>query len=59
MKSSNDKVAKQPLLVAGRDYPRTYREFVEMFPDDEACAPVVAIRHQLLQARFWTKHERH
>jgi len=24
--------------VAGRDYPRTYREFVEMFPDDEACA---------------------
>ena len=21
-----------------RDYPRTYREFVEMFPDDEACA---------------------
>ena len=28
----------QPSLVAGRDYPRTYREFVEMFPDDEACA---------------------
>lgn len=27
-----------PPLVAGRDYPRTYREFVEMFPDDEACA---------------------
>jgi transposase-like protein len=25
-------------LVAGRDYPRTYREFVEMFPDDAACA---------------------
>ena len=25
-------------LVAGRDYPRSYREFVEMFPDDEACA---------------------
>ena len=25
-------------LVAGRDYPRTYREFVEMFPDEEACA---------------------
>ncbi len=38
MKSSNDKVAIQPSLVAGRDYPRTYREFVEMFPDDEACA---------------------
>ena len=38
MKSSNDKVAIPPSLVAGRDYPRTYREFVEMFPDDEACA---------------------
>jgi transposase-like protein len=25
-------------LVAGRDYPRTYREFVEMFPNDAACA---------------------
>jgi transposase-like protein len=25
-------------LVAGLDYPRSYREFVEMFPDDEACA---------------------
>lgn len=25
-------------LVAGRDYPRSYREFVEMFHDDEACA---------------------
>lgn len=25
-------------LVAGRDYPRSYREFVEMFPDNEACA---------------------
>ncbi len=28
-------------LVAGRDYPRTYREFVEMFPDDAACARYV------------------
>ena len=28
----------QPALVAGRDYPRTYREFVAMFPDVEACA---------------------
>ena len=28
----------QPLLVAGRKFPRTYREFVEMFLDDEACA---------------------
>ena len=25
-------------LVAGGDYPRTYREFVEMFPDDAACS---------------------
>ena len=25
-------------LVAGRDYPRTYREFVQMYPDDDACA---------------------
>jgi transposase-like protein len=25
-------------LVAGRDYPRTYREFVESFHDDAACA---------------------
>lgn len=26
------------ILVAGRDYPRTYREFAEMFPDEAACA---------------------
>ena len=25
-------------LVAGRDYPRTYREFVKMFPDEQMCA---------------------
>lgn len=25
-------------LVAGRDYPHTYRGFVKMFPDNEACA---------------------
>ncbi len=25
-------------LKAGRDYPRTYRDFVKMFPDEEACA---------------------
>ncbi len=24
-------------LIAGQDYPRTYREFVEKFPDDAAC----------------------
>jgi len=27
-----------PTLMAGRDYPRTYREFVGVFPDDGACA---------------------
>ena len=27
----------RPALVAGRDYPRSYREFVEMFSGDEAC----------------------
>ena len=32
------KIATESSLVAGRDYPRTYREFVEMFPDDKACA---------------------
>ncbi len=26
------------LLIAGQDYPRTYREFVTMFPNNEACA---------------------
>lgn len=25
-------------LIAGHDYPRTYREFVTMFPDDDTCA---------------------
>lgn len=38
MRPSIDKVAIEPSLVAGRDYPRTYREFVEMFPDDNSCA---------------------
>ncbi len=33
-----DKAAERHVLVAGRDYPRSYREFVGMFPDDEACA---------------------
>lgn len=28
----------QSNLVAGRDYPRTYREFVNQFPDDPSCA---------------------
>ena len=38
MSSSDGETALQPLIVAGHDYPRTYREFVVMFPDDEACA---------------------
>ena len=29
-------------LVLGHDYPNTYREFVEMFPDDTACAAFLA-----------------
>lgn len=36
--ASGEKPASPPALVAGRDYPRTYREFVEMFPDVTACA---------------------
>ena len=28
--------------MAGRDYPRTYREFTQMFPTDEACAVYLA-----------------
>lgn len=30
--------APVPGPMAGSDYPRTYREFVKMFPDDAACA---------------------
>lgn len=29
-------------LVSGRDYPHTYRGFVEMFPDDVACEAYLA-----------------
>jgi transposase-like protein len=29
-------------LAAGMDYPNTYREFVKMFPTDEACADYLA-----------------
>lgn len=29
-------------LVAGRDYPDTYRGFVEMFPDEAACEAYLA-----------------
>ena len=31
------KPTAQRELEAGRHYPRTYREFVKMFPDEEAC----------------------
>lgn len=27
----------------GRDFPHTYREFVERFPSDEACAAYLAL----------------
>lgn len=32
-------------LVAARDYPNTYREFVALFPDDRACATYVTQWH--------------
>jgi transposase-like protein len=38
MDSSAGEPTAQPDLEAGRDYPRTYRELVKMFPDEEACA---------------------
>ncbi len=28
---------KNEVLIAGKDYPRTYREFITMFPDDKSC----------------------
>jgi transposase-like protein len=37
MSNSGVVAVAQASLVAGGDYPRTYREFVEMFPDDFAC----------------------
>ena len=33
----NQETQIQSALVAGRDYPRTYREFVEWFYDDTCC----------------------
>ena len=33
------------ILVAGLDYPNTYREFVAMFPDDRACATYLTQLH--------------
>ncbi|MBI5723945.1 MAG: IS1595 family transposase [Planctomycetes bacterium] len=37
VEASTDKTTAQ-VLVAGQDYPQTYREFVEMFPDANSCA---------------------
>jgi transposase-like protein len=43
----NDQLAPlPPTLLAGRDYPRTYREFAARFPDEEACS-------QFLEALRW------
>ncbi len=36
MDSSQD-TQESEILIAGKDYPRTYREFVTMFLDDESC----------------------
>lgn len=38
MTTSFDPPHAPPALVVGRDYPGSYREFVQMFPDEEACA---------------------
>lgn len=37
MQLSKDQKPEVRNIVAGQDYPRTYREFVTMFPDEEAC----------------------
>ena len=36
--SASERPTQGGSLEAGRDYPRTYRDFVTMFPDQEACA---------------------
>lgn len=28
---------QEKILIAGEDYPQTYREFVKMFPDNQSC----------------------
>jgi hypothetical protein len=35
------KIPAQPLLLPGRDYPRTDHEFAEMFPTNEKCAAYI------------------
>lgn len=37
MSNINQETQIPPILIAGRDYPRTYREFVKFFHDDAAC----------------------
>ena len=37
MDSSAGEPSAKRDLETGRDYPRTYRDFVKMFPDEEAC----------------------
>ena len=36
MNSSNNN-KQDKVLIAGKDYPQTYREFVTMFPDNQSC----------------------
>lgn len=43
MQVSTDLSSTNRGLTAGRDYPRTYREFVKMFPDDRACQRYIAL----------------
>jgi len=35
--NSSDNNIQDKILIAGEDYPQTYREFVEMFPDNQSC----------------------
>lgn len=37
VKELDNQTKTRQTLEAGRDYPRTYREFVEWFPDNESC----------------------
>ncbi len=34
---SEKSIYKNEILIAGEDYPRTFREFVTMFPNDKSC----------------------
>jgi len=35
--NSSNKNKQGKVLIADIDYPQTYREFVEMFPDHQSC----------------------